>query len=149
MGCSGFSRSVLTHQQNGARMVSIIIVLVQYALSQQSATHDDANCRWLLNQWGYITRRFTRLPVLLQLQCVQSPKKPLIDVSVDCVGCIWYRGCNYHWMIRLGGCIARCQWHLTLSSSFVTYCVTVKHTADRHANTIRGLFTITFRIARW
>jgi len=32
-------------------------------------------------------------------------------------------GCNYRSVFRLRECIAQCRWHLTLSSSFVTYYV--------------------------
>jgi len=42
-------------------------------------------------------------------------------VCVDCVSCVWWRGCNCHWVVRLHGCTVWRRWHLTLSSSFATY----------------------------
>ena len=86
-------------------------------------------------------------PLLLQLLCVQSQRDRLLS-SVWTVGRVWWRGCNYRWMVRLHGCIARRWWH------FFRYllCDTIKHTAVCHINTVRSLFTITFHytgIPKW
>jgi len=64
----------------------------------------------------------SREQLLLQLLCVQSQRNRL-SLSVDCVGRVWWRGCNCRSVVRLRGRIAWRRWYLTVSSSFATYYV--------------------------
>jgi len=103
----------------------ILITFFYFSVLSYDFVLMDVNCCWSLNRWGYMTCCFTRFPQTIAASVIMCPKskKPLIVICVYCVGRVWWQGFNYRWVVRLCGCIAWRRWHLTLSSSFVTYYV--------------------------
>jgi len=90
-----------------------------------------------------MTHCLTGLPRTVIAPVIVCPKskKPLTVICVECVIRVWW-WCNYRWMVRLRGCIARRQWHLTLSSSFVTYYVSRLNTLVSVMQILFGAFVL-------